>query len=162
YGYAANDGQCSGDLTAPIRDSKRTQILKQAQQLDGEVTTVTFAYTPPAPAPGAAPAPAAPLAANLNPGNLKDPWLQKAKDELKGSSGWCSTNILLHQIFDCDCFARLVFQFRVAHAGQYKESYREEGTGWDGLSTVMYAKDFVCTDCLEDARLTKYVHDEVM
>ena len=107
------------------------------------------------------PAPAAPLNANLNPGNLKDPWLQKAKDELKGSAGWCSTNILLHRIFDCDCFARLVFQFRVAHAGEYKESYREEGTGWHGLTNVVMAKDFICTDCLEDARLSQYVHDEV-
>jgi len=164
YGYSANDGQCSGDLTASIRDGKRAAILKQAQGLDGEVTTVSFTYTPPAPAAAAAPAPApaAPLNANVNPGNLKDPWLQKAKDELKGSAGWCSTNILLHQIFDCDCFARLVFQFRVAHAGEYKESYREEGTGWHGLTNVVMAKDFICTDCLEDARLSKYVLDKLM
>jgi hypothetical protein len=166
YGYSANDGQCSTDLTAAARDGKRAAVLKQAQGLDGEVTAVTFSYTPPAvaaSAPAAVPAAApSPADTSLDPGNLKDPWLQKAKDELKGSKGWCSTNILLHRIFDCDCFARLVFQFRVAHAGQYKQSNREEGTGWVGLTNVLMAQDFVCTHCLEEARLTKYVHDTMM
>jgi len=31
--------------------------------------------------------------AGLDPGNLKDPWLQRAKDELRGSSGFCQTNV---------------------------------------------------------------------
>ena len=164
YGYSANDGQCSGDLTASVRDGKRAAVLKQAQ--NGEVTDVTFAYTPPA-APVTATAPAgansvsvAPSTA-LDPGNLKEPWLQKAKDELKGSRGYCETNMLLHRIFDCDCFSRMVFRFRVAHAGNYKQSNREEGTGWPGLSNVMMAKDFTCIECLEDARLSKYIHDIV-
>ena len=136
YGYSANDGQCAVDATAATRDGKRAAVIKQAQ--NGEITPVTFAYTPPAtaePAPAQAAAPV--VAASLNPGNLKDPWLQKAKDELPSSKGYCETNILLHQIFDCECFARLVFQFRVAHAGEYKESNREEGTGWVGYSNVL-------------------------
>jgi len=165
YGYSANDGQCSTDLTAAMRDSKRAAVLKQAQSLDGEVTAVTFTYTPPAvaaSAPAAAPAAPSPVDTTLDPGNLKEPWLQKARDELKGSAGWCSTNIVLHRIFDCDCFARLVFQFRVAHAGDYKQSYREEGTGWVGFSNIVMSPDFVCTHCLEDARLTKYVHDTML
>jgi hypothetical protein len=108
-----------------------------------------------------APAPAPALPANLDPGNLKEPWLQKAKDDYAGAKGYCTTNILLHQIFDCDCFARLVFQFRVAHAADYKVSAREEGTGWVGYSNILMAKDFVCTSCLEDARLDKYVHDHI-
>ncbi len=162
YGYSANDGQCSGDLSASVRDSKRAAVLAQAQGLDGEITAVTFAYTPAAPpplAPAAPPAP--PIAATLNPGNLEDPWLQKAKDELRGSKGYCETNFLLHRIFDCECFARLVFQFRVAHAGEYKQSNREEGTGWPGFSNVLMAQDFRCTACLEDARLNQYVHEKV-
>jgi len=160
YGYSANDGQCSGDQKADVRDGKRAAVLKQAA--NGEVTPVTFTYTPAVPVSAAAPSPAAapPSAgANLDPGSLKDPWLQKAKDELKGSKGYCETNILLHRIFDCDCFSRMVFRFRVAHAGAYKESYREEGTGWVGFSNILMAQDFVCTDCLDDARLTRYVHD---
>lgn len=163
YGYSANDGQCSVDLNAPARDGKRAAVLKQAA--NGEVTPVTFSYTPPAaPAPVAAPAAPPPVAgsATLDPGNLKDPWLKKAKDELTGSRGYCQTNILLHRIFDCDCFARLVFQFRVAHAGDYKESYRQEGTGWVGFSNILMAPDFICTACLEDARLTKYVVDKML
>ena len=164
YGYSANDGQCSGDLTAAVRDGKRAAVLKQAQ--NGEVTVVSFTYTPPAATTAAVAAPpdsaAVAGSASLDPGNLKDPWLQKAKDELKGSKGWCETNILLHRIFDCDCFARLVFHFRVMHAGEYKQSYREEGTGWPGFSNVMYAKDFDCTACLEEARLRKYVLDKMM
>lgn len=164
FGYSANDGQFSVDLNATVRDSKRAQVLKQAQ--NGEVTPVTFTYTPAAaPAPVAsapATAPAVAGSASLDPGNLKDPWLQKAKDELRGSKGYCETNILLHRIFDCDCFARLVFQFRVAHAGQYRQSNREEGTGWPGFSNVLMAPDFICTACLEDARLTKYVLDKMM
>jgi hypothetical protein len=161
YGYSANDAQCSVDLNAKARDAKRAAVLKQAQ--DGEVTAVTFTYTP-AVVLAAAPAPPPPpaLPANLDPGNLKDPWLQKAKDEFNSSKGYCETTMpLLHQIFDCDCFARLVFQFRVAHAGQYKESNRAEGTGWVGFSNILMAEDFVCTTCLEDARLDKYVHDKV-
>ena len=165
YGYSANDGQCSGDLTAEVRDGKRAAVIKQAQ--NGEITPVNFTYTPlasaaaaPAPAPAAG-APAVTGIGNLNPGNLKDPWLQKAKDELPSSKGYCETNILLHQIFDCECFARLVFQFRVAHAGEYKESQREEGTGWVGYSNVLMAPDFACTDCLEDARLSRYVHEKI-
>ena len=137
YGYSANDAQCSVDLNAKARDAKRAAVLKQAQ--NGEVTTVTFAYTPAA-APPAAPLPlragaGSPGSASLDPGNLKDPWLQKAKDEFNGSKGYCETNIVLRQIFDCDCFARQVFQFRVAHAAEYKESNREEGTGWVGTAT---------------------------
>ena len=160
YGYSANDAQCSVDLNAKVRDAKRAAVLKQAQ--DGEVTAVTFTYTPAAVMASApAPAPAPALPANLDPGNLKDPWLQKAKDEFESSKGYCQSNILLHQIFDCDCFARLVFQFRVAHAGDYKVSQREEATGWDGYSNILMAKDFVCTSCLEDARLAQYVHDKV-
>ncbi len=160
YGYSAHDGQCAVDLTAATRDGKRAAVIKQAQ--NGEITPVTFTYTPPAPAePAPAQAAAPVVTASLNPGNLKDPWLQKAKDELPSSKGYCETNILLHQIFDCECFARLVFQFRVAHAGEYKESNREEGTGWVGYSNVLMAPDFVCTDCLEDARLTRYVHDKI-
>jgi len=163
YGYSANDGQCSGDQKAEIRDGKRAAVLKQAE--NGEVTAVAFTYTPPAATASApAPAPAAPAVAGgpgLDPGNLKDPWLQKAKDELKGSKGYCETNMLLHRIFDCDCFSRMVFRFRVAHAGEYKASNREEGTGWVGFSNILMAKDFVCADCLEDARLTRYVHDVV-
>ncbi|HTL05221.1 MAG TPA: hypothetical protein VL241_05695 [Gemmatimonadales bacterium] len=164
YGYSANDGQCSTDLTAAMRDGKRAALLKQAQGLDGEVTAVTFSYTPPAVSAAATPAPAAPspVDTTLNPGNLKEPWLQKARDELKGSAGWCSTNIVLHRIFDCACFARLVFQFRVAHAADYKQSYRDEGTGWVGFSNIVMAPDFVCTHCLEDARLTKYVQDMML
>lgn len=164
YGYSANDGQCSGDPSASLRDSKRAAVLKQAQGLDGEITAVTFAYTPPAsppPTPAPAVAPALAGSASLDPGNLKDPWLQKAKDELKGSKGYCETNVLLHRIFDCECFARLVFQFRVAHAGEYKQSYREEGTGWPGFSNVLMAQDFRCNACLEDARLNQYVHEKV-
>ena len=160
YGYSVNDGQCAVALTAATRDGQRAAVIKQAQ--NGEIMPVTFAYTAPAPAepaPTQAPAPA--VSASLNPGNLRDPWLQKAKDELPSSKGYCETNILLHQIFDCECFARLVFQFRVAHAGEYKESNREEGTGWVGFSNVLMAPDFVCTDCLEDARLTRYVHDKI-
>ncbi len=87
---------------------------------------------------------------------------QTTKDELRGSKGYCETNILLHRIFDCDCFARLVFHFRVMHAGEYKQSYREEGTGWPGFSNVLMARDFDCTACLEDARLSKYVLDRMM
>ena len=165
YGYSANDAQCSGDLTAAVRDSKRAALLKQAQ--NGEVTAVSFSYTPPATTAASTPAvpdsaAAKSAAENLDPGNLKDPWLQKAKDELKGSKGWCETNILLHRIFDCDCFARLVFRFRVAHAADYKQSYRDEGTGWVGFSNVVMAPDFLCTACLEDARLSKYVLDKMM
>lgn len=164
YGYSANDGQCSGDHTAAIRDGKRAAVLKQAA--NGEITAVTFSYTPAAPtvtaaASAAAAAPSVGGGPSLDPGNLKDPWLQKAKDELKGSKGWCETNILLHRIFDCDCFARMVFQYRVAHAGEYKQSYREEGTGWKGLTNVLMAKDFVCNDCLEDARLNQYIHERI-
>jgi len=165
YGYSANDGQCSTDLTAATRDGKRAAVLKQAQGLDGEVTAVTFTYTPPAvaaSAPAAAPAAPSAVDTSLDPGNLKDPWLQKARDELRSSKGYCETNILLHRIFDCDCFARLVFQFRVAHAGDYKQSYREEGTGWVGFGNILMAPDFICTHCLEDARLTKYVHDTML
>ena len=160
YGYSANDAQCSVDLTAKTRDAKRAAVLKQAE--NGEVTAVAFSYTPAAVAAAAtdsAPPPALP--ANLDPGNLKDPWLQKAKDEFKSSKGYCQTSALLHQIMDCDCFARLVFQFRVAHADQYKQSNREEGTGWPGYSNLMMAKDFVCTSCLDEARLDQYVHDEI-
>jgi hypothetical protein len=161
YGYSANDGQCSGDQKAEVRDGKRAAVLRQAE--NGEVTPVTFTYTPAAaPVSAATPPPAAPPAtvgAGLDAGNLKDPWLQKAKDELRGAKGYCETNILLHRIFDCDCFSRMVFRFRVAHAAEYKESHREEGTGWVGFSNILMAQDFVCTDCLEDARLTRYVHD---
>lgn len=165
YGYSANDGQCSMDLNPTARDSKRAAVLKQAQ--NGEVTAVTFSYTPAAApaataAPAPAPAPAVAGGASLDAGNLKDPWLQKAKDELRGSKGYCETNILLHRIFDCDCFASLVFHFRVMHAGEYKQSYREEGTGWPGFSNVLMARDFDCTACLEDARLSKYVLDRMM
>jgi len=161
YGYSAHDGQCAVDLTAATRDGKRVAVIKQAQ--NGEITPVTFAYTPPAPAEPAPAQSAAPVVtASLNPGNLKDPWLQKAKNELPSSKGYCETNFLLHQIFDCECFARLVFQFRVAHAGEYKESNREEGTGWGGYSNVLMAPDFVCTDCLEDARLSRYVHEKIV
>jgi len=165
YGYSANDGQCSGDRTAAVRDGKRAAVLKQAQ--NGEITAVTFTYTPAvAPAGAAAPAPATAdpsVAGNasLDPGNLKEPWLQKARDELRGSKGYCETNMLLHQIFDCECFSRMVFRFRVAHAADYKQSYREEGTGWKGLANVLMAQDFVCTDCLEDARLSRYIHDTI-
>jgi hypothetical protein len=164
FGYSANDGQCSGDRTAAVRDGKRAAVLKQAQ--NGEITPVAFTYTPPvAPAGPAAPAPAAAPSvagsASLDPGNLKDPWLQKARDELRGSKGYCETNFLLHQIFDCECFSRLVFRFRVSHAADYKQSYREEGTGWKGLANVLMAQDFVCTDCIEDARLSRYIHDTI-
>lgn len=163
YGYSANDGQCSGDRDAAIRDGKRAAVLKQAQ--NGEVTAVTFSYTPVEPAvaaaPAPAPAPAMAAGASLDPGNLKDPWLTKARNEFAGSRGYCQTNILLHRIFDCDCFARLVFQFRVAHAGQYRESTREEGTGWVGFSNILMAPDFVCSACLEAARLTHYVHEKM-
>lgn len=160
YGYSAHDAQCSMDLTAQARDGKRAAVLKAAQ--DGEVTAVAFTYTPVA-ATAAAPAPPPPpdLAATLDPGNLKDPWLKRARDEVKSAKGYCETNVTLHQIFDCDCFARLVFQFRVAHAADYKVSTREEGTGWVGFSNIMMAKDFVCTHCLEDARLAKSVHDRI-
>jgi len=161
YGYSANDAQCSVDLNAAARNGKRAAVLKAAQ--DGEVTAVTFTYTP-APVAAAAPAPPPPppaLPANLDPGNLKDPWLQKAKDEFNGAKGYCSTNVVLHQIFDCDCFARLVFKFRVAHAADYKQSNMEDATGWVGFSNILMAKDFVCTSCLEDARLDKYVHDKI-
>ena len=127
YGYAANDAQCSGDRTAAIRDSKRAAMLKQAE--NGEVTAVTFSYTPAA-ATAAAPAPAPKDSAavagsvSLDPGNLKDPWLQKARDELKGSKGWCETNITLHRVFDCDCFARLVF-----HPGEARGRVRGSQSG---------------------------------
>src|SRR4029079_16131413 len=65
YGYSANDAQCSVDLNAAARDGKRAAVLKAAQ--DGEVTPLTFTYTPSA-VSAAAPAPPPPpaLPANLD------------------------------------------------------------------------------------------------
>jgi hypothetical protein len=61
-------------------------VIKQAQ--NGEITPVTFAYTPPAPAePAPAQAAAPAVTASLNPGNLKDPWLQKAKMNYRARKG---------------------------------------------------------------------------
>ncbi|MGH8264850.1 MAG: hypothetical protein ACRET4_15330 [Steroidobacteraceae bacterium] len=55
----------------------------------------------------------------------------------------------------------MVLRQRIAHASEYRVTQNPNDTGgWDPLENLFYSDRLPCTECISDARLTKYATDE--
>ncbi len=95
-------------------------------------------------------------------GQLPEPFRTWAIKEVPGSKAYCAQNPVLPRLFDCDCFARAVLHARIANAGNYRTPVpgMEDMSGFEPLGNLFYGEKLPCTECLDDARLTKYATDE--
>jgi hypothetical protein len=114
---------------------------------------------------GTPPPPPTPVPPGVDPAvnQLKEPFRTWAINEVPGSKAYCAQTPMISGVFDCDCFSRAVLHARIANAGDYRTPVpgREDMAGFDPLGNLFYGDKLPCTECLDDARLSKYASEQV-
>ena len=68
---------------------------------------------------------------------------------MPASKGYCANNAWLSGLFDCSCFAQMVFDHR---------SKPPEHVAWP-LNNLLAGDVLECTQCISEERIRKYVAD---
>lgn len=119
------------------------------------------------PSAAAHPAPASPAAEGTAPATSapqgQDPRVQQLPERFRRTAmgegkGYCQGNGVLSGLFDCECFGKVVLDYRIAHVKEYYEVPRnsrhpalEQGTGgWMPLTTLILGKELNCSECISE------------
>jgi hypothetical protein len=178
YGYP-KDG--SVDCTTFASQAEAFSAKQQWIKPGGRITVIetTWSYgeqaSPPGPAvpagnpvAAAAPSPAAGAQQAAPPSGATRPLTaserQFAQNEMPGSKQYCESDPALAAVFDCDRFAKAVYNYRVAHPeGLTPFGHCATGGGCgvtEPLGNLVAVGKLDCTDCLDDEKVMKWAARE--
>ncbi len=121
-------------------------------------------------APAATVAPT-PTPAEVDPKLAQDPrmaqlspeYRQFALSEVPRSKTYCENNAMISGLMDCTCFAKIVLDYRIAHAGEtvsVPNALRGSVVTPPPLINVIGAGNLNCSQCLTDDRIMKWVAEQ--
>lgn len=85
---------------------------------------------------------------------------QQILAEVPGTKTYCKQNAMLFAIFDCDCFSRLVLNYRITHPNDTTTSHSVATLGQTQPSpfvNLLVGDKLDCSDCISDERITTWV-----
>jgi hypothetical protein len=87
---------------------------------------------------------------------IPEPFRRQALDEISGSKGYCLNNERISGLIDCDCFSKIVLDYRIAHAKEYNSPRGGQDTeGWLPLTNLLLGP-LNCSECISDERILKW------
>jgi hypothetical protein len=170
-GNNARDAVCQNNETeAQARGNEQSSLNSTRQHNQAVETGWTYSVAGSAGAATGAPASASSASApQSNDPRLAQLSQQDRKfvlDEIPGSKTYCANNMVLPLIFDCDCFAQMVFNYRVTHPNLGPRPSHETadlvaGTPAppEAFSNIIPKLD--CSKCISEERITKWVTDSI-
>jgi hypothetical protein len=87
-------------------------------------------------------------------GAVAKPAQAAAPEAMPEGKGYCQENLILAQVFDCDCFAKMVHDYRIKHPEDVNERTGRPAP----IPNIMTKLD--CRQCVSDERITKWVTEE--
>jgi hypothetical protein len=164
----------SYDTLAGAEADLQKHVAQMTATKRQKVVATGWTYGSAAPAAGAATAaPPPPLQLPIKPVELSQAELdarlaQMPPDDRKhflaevpASKNYCMENSVISALFDCDCFAKMVLDFRIA---QPNARIQAEGGGEffpAPLNVLLTREMLYCTECISDARITKWVQSSL-
>jgi hypothetical protein len=99
----------------------------------------------------------------------QDPRLQQLPERYRRTAmgegkGYCHDNEVLSKLFDCECFGKIVLDYRIAHVKEYFEVPRNsQGTGgWMPLTTLIgVGEELNCSECISE-KTSKWAEDTAL
>ncbi|HYL36046.1 MAG TPA: hypothetical protein VEV17_09055 [Bryobacteraceae bacterium] len=113
----------------------------------------------------------APTRAEVDPQLAQDPRLaqlspeyrQFALSEVPRSKTYCENNAMISALMDCTCFAKIVLDYRIAHAGEtvrVPNARRGSVATPSPLINVIGAGNLNCSQCLTDDKIMRWVAEQ--
>lgn len=152
--------------TAPAAPSARANANSVSTQTIQQPPSLASAAGSPAPvarpAEGTAPRTSAPQGQDPRVAQIPEPFRQHALDEIAQSKGYCQDNELISALLDCDCFSKMMLNYRIAHAKEYHGPWAgaEERGVWQHFGNLVLGVD--CSECISDERISKWAAAEAM
>lgn len=172
---SATQPSCFGsyDTLAAAEADLQKHLAQMTAAKKQKVVATGWTYVSAAPASGAAAAPPHPLQLPIKPVELSQAELDArlaqmpANDrknflaEVPSSKSYCVNNSVISALFDCDCFAKMVLDFRIAQPDA--KIMAEGGRGYfpAPLNALLTQEMLYCNECISDDRLTKWVQSRI-
>jgi len=86
---------------------------------------------------------------------IPEPFRRQALEEISGSKGYCQNSELISGLIDCDCFSKIVLDYRIAQAQEYHAPRGHDTGGWLPLTTLLLGP-LNCSECISDERILKW------
>jgi len=143
------DLQCTGVRTLEEARSYEQIYVNRDRQNKRNVIETGWTYN-------GAPPPPAPQGQDPRLAQIPEPFRRQALEEISGSKGYCQNNELISGLIDCDCFSKIVLDYRIAHAKEYHAPRGGHDTGgWLPLTTLLLGP-LNCSECISDERILKW------
>jgi hypothetical protein len=162
------------DTLAAAQADLDKHLAQMAAPKKQKVVATAWMYATTAPSAGSAiAAPLPPLQLPIKPELLSQAELdtrlaQMSPDDRKfalaeepSSKSYCVNNPVVSALFDCDCFAKMVLDFRIAHPEAKVGAEGGRGVFPAPLNTLLTTEMLYCTECISDDRLTKWAQSAV-
>lgn len=145
-----------------------TSMDERAKLAKGVMVVVDLKYTPDQTGPAAQATPAAPAAGSTaqttsapqgqitSVEQIPEPFRKAALAEVPNSKAYCLNHEIIAGLVDCDCFSKIVLDYRIAHAKEYHGSVESRSGDWLPLTNLMLGP-LNCSECISDERVTNWV-----
>jgi len=165
WDYASSIAAAAAKPAAPAAAQKAAPAVPSGAA-QPKPAAVAKPAQPAQPAPAAAPPAAAAPAALVDPrlAQIMEPYRTRANDDASHQAReYCEFNVRAFVGFDCTKFAKVLLEYRIAHASQYHalRGGQDDG-GFRPIGSLIALRELPCPGCLDSAKTDKQVRELVL